>query len=59
MYSRRRKAILPAQIVLGHVAGVEVAGGAGLPKSLLPEGVPDGFRVTLGTAECGQWMLVV
>jgi hypothetical protein len=31
----------------------------GLLKSLLHEGVPDGFRATLGTAECGQWMLVV
>lgn len=31
----------------------------GLLKSLLHQGVPDGFRATLGTAECGQWMLVV
>lgn len=31
----------------------------GLLKYLLHEGVPDGFRATLGTAECGQWMLVM
>jgi hypothetical protein len=31
----------------------------GLLKSLLHEGVPDGFRATFGTAEFGQWMLVV
>jgi hypothetical protein len=31
----------------------------GLLKSLLHEGVPDGFRATLGTPECGQWMLAL
>jgi hypothetical protein len=31
----------------------------GLLKFLLHEGVPDGFRVTFGTAEFGQWMLAV
>jgi hypothetical protein len=31
----------------------------GLLKFLLHEGVPDGFRVTFGTAEFGQWLVVV
>jgi hypothetical protein len=31
----------------------------GLLKFLLHEGVPDGFRATFGTAEFGQWLLVV
>jgi hypothetical protein len=31
----------------------------GLLKFLLHEGVPDGFRATFGTAEFGQWMLVI
>ncbi len=31
----------------------------GLLKFLLHDGVPDGFRATFGTAELGQWMLVV
>lgn len=31
----------------------------GLLKSLLHEGVPEGFRATFGAAEFGQWLLVV
>jgi hypothetical protein len=31
----------------------------GLLKYLLHEGVPDGFRATFGTAEFGQWLLVL
>jgi hypothetical protein len=31
----------------------------GLLKFLLHDGVPDGFRATFGTAEFGQWLLVV
>jgi len=31
----------------------------GLLKFLLHEGVPDGFRATFGTAEFGQWLLVL
>jgi len=31
----------------------------GLLKSVLHEGVPEGFRSTFGTAEFGQWLLVV
>jgi hypothetical protein len=31
----------------------------GLLRFLLHEGVPDGFRATFGTAEFGQWLLVV
>jgi hypothetical protein len=31
----------------------------GLLKFLLHEGVPDGFRATFGTAELGQWLVVV
>lgn len=31
----------------------------GLLKFLLHEGVPEGFRATFGTAEFGQWLLVV
>ena len=31
----------------------------GLLKFLLHEGVPDGFRATFGTAEFGQWLVVV
>ena len=30
----------------------------GLLKSVLHEGVPDGFRSVLGTADFGQWLLV-
>jgi hypothetical protein len=30
----------------------------GLLKSVLHEGVPDGFRAVLGTADFGQWLLV-
>ena len=30
----------------------------GLLKSVLHEGVPDGFRTVLGTADFGQWLLV-
>jgi hypothetical protein len=30
----------------------------GLLKSVLHEGVPEGFRNLFGTAEFGQWLLV-
>jgi hypothetical protein len=30
----------------------------GLLKSVLHEGVPEGFRTVLGTADFGQWLLV-
>ncbi len=47
--------------VLSNVMWQELGslGVHGLLKFLLHEGVPDGFRATFGTAEFGQWMLVI